>query len=146
MAHERKSDVSEPVDGDSDLKKGDPNSTRLMARIVDKIDSTLYAHGLEFKDDCDFDVFIEELAALIYRNYDDDTGGDGSYDPAAPPDSSSGTEESVSVDLDGAEEDEEEPEEQPRKPERKAGGKLGKILDEAAKQQQSKRKRDSDAA
>ena len=67
--------------------KGDPNSTRLLNRLMDKFDGVLFAHGFVFKEDMAWEEMGEEITALVYKYYDDETGGDSSYDPDKPPDS-----------------------------------------------------------
>lgn len=67
--------------------KGDPDSTRLLNRLMDKFDGVLFAHGFVFKEDMSWEEMGEEITALVYKYYDDETGGDSSYDPAKPPDS-----------------------------------------------------------
>lgn len=81
--------------------RGDPNSTRLLLRMLDKLDEILCLHGFEFREDRDWQNFGESLAALVHDNYNDLTGGDSDYDPNAPPDESSEVDssESVSVSL-----------------------------------------------
>ena len=75
-----------------DALKGDPNTNRLMARLLDKMDCVLFSHGLVFRAEEDWNDFIIELSALVFRFYDDETGGDGDYDPNNAPDSTSTTE------------------------------------------------------
>lgn len=75
-----------------DALKGDPDSSRLMARLVDKTDAVLFAHGLSFRAEEQWNDFIVELQALIFRFYDDETGGDVDYDPDNAPDSTSTSE------------------------------------------------------
>lgn len=89
------------------MSGGDPDPNRLMARVVDKVDSILFAHGLEFKDEKDWEDFIERLRSLFFEFYEDNTGGDSDYDPDAPPDST-GTEESESATLGDDEQEEQE--------------------------------------
>ncbi len=94
------------MDGD----KGDPDSNRLMARIVDKLDGVLFKHGFEFKQDADFSGFCSAVEGLIFHYYDDITGGDDSYDPNAPVDRSNSGSDVESETLDGpsCEQDEED--------------------------------------
>ena len=73
-------------------EKHDPDGTRMLARCLDKLDGVLVQHGFQFKDDCVWENFAEELQNLLYRHYDDLTGGDSSYDPNAP-ESDSGEED-----------------------------------------------------
>lgn len=89
------------AEGQQQQDKGDPNPNRLMARILDKVDGELYKHGLEFRhDDEAWDDYVEELAALIFRFYDDKTGGDSSY---APGDSRNNSESSLEYESDDEE-------------------------------------------
>ncbi len=78
--------------------KGDPNGTRLFARVLDKIDATLFDHGMEFCEDKSHEKFCELLAALLFEYYTDLTGGDESYDPNEPEESGD-SEESLSESL-----------------------------------------------
>lgn len=93
-----------------DALKGDPDSSRLMARLVDKMDAVLFAHGLSFRAEEQWNDFIVELQALIFRFYDDETGGDVDYDPDNAPDSTSTTETASEEeeDLDGDDDDNDE--------------------------------------
>lgn len=72
--------------------KGDPDSNRLMARLLDKLDLILTSHGLAFRDSEDWNDYILELQALIFKFYDDETGGNSDYDPNSAPDSTSTSE------------------------------------------------------
>lgn len=74
------SDIDESV-------KGDPDSARLLNRLMDKFDGVLFAHGFVFKENMAWEEMGEEITALVYKYYDDETGGDSSYDPDKPPDS-----------------------------------------------------------
>lgn len=87
-------------------KKGDPNGTRLLAKLCDRIDLFLVEQGFEFAGETDeqWQVYAGEVLQLVFRHYNDVTGGDSSYDPDDPEES--GSEESVSAEL-GSEEDEE---------------------------------------
>ena len=103
----------EHEDGSISDVKGDPDPNRLMALILDKVDKTLFVHGLQFKEGESYENFAEELAELFYRYYDDLTGGDSDYDPNAPASSESSglegdDEPSVSQSLGSASEDVEE--------------------------------------
>ncbi len=73
---------------------GDPNTTRLMNKIIDRIDGTLTQNGLEFNPDRSWTAFHESVRALIFNNYVDATGGDSEYDPDAPSDDEEEDEES----------------------------------------------------
>lgn len=109
---------------DENLPKGDPNPTRLLERLLDKIDLVLTQHGMGFREERDWADFGGEVQALCFKYYDDFTGGDSSYDPNA--DSVVGepeeeeddpeTSESESATLDG--DSEEEAEEVPPVPKR----------------------------
>lgn len=81
-------------------RKHDPDVNRLMAKIMDDIDARLFKHGLQFRGD-DLYPATEELRALIYKYYEDITGGDSSYDPNADKSTEidSDQEESVSRSL-----------------------------------------------
>lgn len=112
MAEQASSSLTEPEEEEV-LSKGDPDPTRLMARVLDKVDKTLFEHGLQFKEEESYENFAEELAALFYRYYDDLTGGDSDYDPKKPISSDSedmagDDEPSVSQSLGSASEDVEE--------------------------------------
>ena len=87
-------------------KKHDPDTNRLMAKIMDDIDARLFKHGLQFRGD-DLEPATEELRALIYKYYEDITGGDSSYDPNADKSTEidSDDEESVSRSLHDSDEE-----------------------------------------
>lgn len=72
--------------------KGDPDSNRLMARLLDKLDLILTSHGLAFREEEQWNDYILELQALIFKFYDDETGGNSDYDPNSAPDSTSTSE------------------------------------------------------
>jgi hypothetical protein len=91
----------------ADDAKGDPDSNRLFARVLDKLDAVLFAHGMQFREDKDHGDFCDQFSALLFNFYDDLTGGDDSYDPDAPPDSTE-SDNSDDVTLDSEEEEEEE--------------------------------------
>lgn len=91
-----------------DALKGDPDSSRLMARLVDKMDAVLFAHGLSFRAEEQWNDFIVELQALIFRFYDDETGGDVDYDPDNAPDSTSTTETASEEEEDLVDENEDD--------------------------------------
>jgi len=80
--------MAEEVREDSSSEpKGDPNPNRLMAKILDKVDGILFEHGLEFRhEEEDWENLTMELSALIFRFWDDKTGGDSSYNPDASSD------------------------------------------------------------
>ncbi len=84
--------MSEQEEVSHDETKHDPDGTRMLARCLDKLDGVLKRHGFQFKDDCVWENFAEELQNLLFRHYDDLTGGDSSYDPNAP-ESESGEED-----------------------------------------------------
>lgn len=90
--------------------KGDPNASRLMERVMAKLDGVLFAHGLEFKDDGKWEEAVTVMEKYIFHFYDDLTGGDEDYDPRKPADSPLSSE--AEVEVEGAasadEEDEEE--------------------------------------
>lgn len=83
---------------DSENAKGDPDSTRLLNRLMDKFDGVLFAHGFQFKDDMAWEEMGEEITAMVYKYYDDMTGGDSSYDPDKPPDSTGSEAEALEDD------------------------------------------------
>lgn len=91
--------------------KGDPDSNRLMLAVVDKFDGVLFKNGLEFRDDMNWEDMITELEALIFKYYDDLTGGDEDFDPAKPnpTDSETVTEETLTEESLGEEDSEEPP-------------------------------------
>jgi hypothetical protein len=87
--------------------KHDPDTNRLMAKIMDDIDARLFKHGLQFRGD-DLEPATEELRALIFKYYEDITGGDSSYDPNADKSTEKGdSEESVSQSLHESDEEDE---------------------------------------
>ena len=61
---------------------GDPNPNRLMAHIVDHIDVYLLRHGFAFRENASWEAYITGMEALLYRYYEDETGGDDSYEPS----------------------------------------------------------------
>jgi len=61
--------------------KHDPDPNRIMAKIMDDIDARLFKHGFQFKEEALLEDAVEELRAMIFKYYDDMTGGDSSYDP-----------------------------------------------------------------
>lgn len=69
------------------MNRGDPDSNRLMARLIDKMDAILGAHGFAFRSETRFEEFSMQLAALVFQFYDDLDGGDSSYHPSDAPDS-----------------------------------------------------------
>jgi hypothetical protein len=72
-------------DSDSEvLPLGDPNPTRLLETVADKLDAVLVANGFQFSEDKDWAVACEELQDFIFKFYDDLTGGDSDYDPKKP--------------------------------------------------------------
>jgi hypothetical protein len=94
---------------DEDVK-GDPNPTRLMERVMDKLDGVLFAHGFEFADETKWSEAVQVMERYIFHFYTDLTGGDEDYDPKRPADldsSNSGGE----AEVEGDEEEEEECEE-----------------------------------
>ncbi len=92
--------------------KGDPNASRLMERVMAKLDGVLFAHGLEFKDDAMWAEAVIVMEKYIFHFYDDLTGGDEDYDPRKPADSPIESEAEVEVEgAASADEDEEEEEE-----------------------------------
>jgi hypothetical protein len=87
--------------------KGDPNPTRLMQRLMDKLDGVLVAHGFEFDDENkDWGDATSVMERFVFHFYTDLTGGDEDYDPNHPPDVDS-DEEEVQVEGDDEEEEEE---------------------------------------
>lgn len=68
-------------------RKQDPDGTRLLCKVLDKIDLTLTLNGMGFKAEKSWEDFGAQILALLYEHYDDVTGGDSSY---APGDSNSG--------------------------------------------------------
>lgn len=68
------------VEGEEE--KHDPNSTRLLERVANKLDQVLSAHGMSFRgDDEQFQDMCEELRDLVYQYYTDEDGGDDDYEP-----------------------------------------------------------------
>lgn len=88
------------------MSGGDPDSNRLMARILDKLDVILISHGFSFREECCEEALAEAMERLIFRFYEDETGGDSDYDPDAPPDSTP-EEESCSMSLDECDDEDE---------------------------------------
>lgn len=67
------------------VSHGDPNSTRLLDQLMDKIDKVLFAHGFEFRDDeRDWAEAAGHIEKWVFDYYDDLTGGDSDYDPKKP--------------------------------------------------------------
>ena len=64
-----------------ELVKGDPNPTRLLEAVMDKLDKVLVHHGFEFRDDRVWEDACAAVEKFIFRYYDDLTGGDEDYDP-----------------------------------------------------------------
>lgn len=87
-------------------KKGDPNGTRLLAKLCDRIDLFLVEQGFEFAGETDehWQAYAAKVQQLVFEHYNDVTGGDSSYDPNEPDES--GSEESVSAELVESEEEE----------------------------------------
>lgn len=72
----------ESSESESSETKGDPNPNRLMEKCLDKLDGVLFTHGLEFRHDEEkWEDLVDELSALIFKYWDDKTGGDSSYEP-----------------------------------------------------------------
>jgi len=94
----------------TEMSGGDPDSNRLLAKVIGKMDGVLVNHGLEFNDDANFADFTDRLAALIFEFYDDLTGGASDYEPSDPTSGavSDGTEPSDSVSLNSEDDDCEE--------------------------------------
>ncbi len=90
--------------------KGDPNPSRLMERVMAKLDGVLFAHGLEFKDDAMWAEAVIVMEKYIFHFYDDLTGGDEDYDPRKPADSDSGLEGEAEVEGAASADEEEEAE------------------------------------
>ena len=103
----------------SDENGGDPNSTRLLEQVMDKVDKILFAHGLEFEDEERWAEAAGELEQWIFQFYDDLTGGDEDYDPKKPAyiDSSS---EAICVDECSSDEEELDEEEESSSSEEKS--------------------------
>ena len=66
---------------DGEVRKGDPNPARLLAKIMDNIDVLLVKHGFEFKEDKSWEDFGGVLLGIFFDYYEDHTGGDSSYIP-----------------------------------------------------------------
>ncbi len=65
----------------------DPDPNRLAARMADKLIAVATAQGFMFKEDMLEEEFAVEIAALVYKYFDDETGGDSEYNPDEAPDS-----------------------------------------------------------
>ena len=65
----------------------DPDPNRLAARMADKLIAVATAQGFIFKEDMLEEEFAVEIAALVYKYFDDETGGDSEYNPDEAPDS-----------------------------------------------------------
>lgn len=63
---------------------GDPNPTRLLEQICDKLDAILVANGFQFSEERDWASSCAVIEKWIFENYDDLTGGDSDYDPKKP--------------------------------------------------------------
>lgn len=81
---------------------GDPNSARLLAKVLDRIDLILVEHGMLFKEDKDWEEFGGAVVALLYHYYEDETGGASDYEPG---DSDEMTETSLTQSSETLEED-----------------------------------------
>ena len=79
------------------------DATKLLAKVLDKMDRVLFEHDLEFRDDTKWEDFAEEVRELVHRYYDDFGGDkdDPDFDPNAP--GSSSASDSDSISLDGTE-------------------------------------------
>jgi hypothetical protein len=104
--------MSEEEEGE--VRKGDPNPARLLAKIMDYIDVTLVKHGFEFREDKDWETFGGSLLGLFFEHYEDHTGGDSSYVPGETT-SGSDSGESVSESLGESDTHSESAEESPKK-------------------------------
>lgn len=85
---------------------GDTDSTRLLERIMDKLDLILVRQGFQFREDRDWQVASAAIEKWIFEHYDDLTGGDEDYDPKKPLLSDSS--EAICDDLCSDDEDEDE--------------------------------------
>lgn len=75
----------------------------MLNRIMDRVDKELFKAGLVFREDKEWTTAAAEIAAWVYRYYDDEDQ-DNSYDPEAEDsDGEALTEESASVTLDESE-------------------------------------------
>jgi len=67
------------------VSHGDPDSTRLLDQLMDKIDKVLFSHGFEFREDeRDWSEAASHIEKWVFDFYDDLTGGDSDYDPKKP--------------------------------------------------------------
>ena len=62
----------------------DPDATRLLERIVDKLDAILVKQGFEFREDKAWEDSCAVIEKWIFTYYDDLAGGDSDYDPKKP--------------------------------------------------------------
>lgn len=71
----------------------DPNSNRLLEKVMDKLDGALFRQGFEFREDRDWFNAVAQIEKWIFKYYDDLTGGDSDYDPNKKSSASSDPEE-----------------------------------------------------
>jgi len=69
-------------------------ATKLLAKVIDKVDRVLFEHDLQFRDDADWEQFADKVRELVHEYYDDCVGdaADADYDPDAADSSSSESE------------------------------------------------------
>lgn len=68
-------------EGEERENKHENNPTRLLAKVLDKVDLVLTLHGMGFREEKSWEDFGEAIRALLFEYYDDYTGGDSSYEP-----------------------------------------------------------------
>lgn len=76
------------------------NAAKLLNRIMDKTDKILFMNGLIFREDKDWEEAASEMAAWVYRYYEDEGSEDNSYQPGDSAESELLTEESETRTLD----------------------------------------------
>lgn len=107
-------------EGEVPDNKHENNPTRLLAKVLDKVDLVLNLHGMGFREEKSWENFGEALRALLFEYYDDYTGGDSSYEPGDSGDqmdeSDIDDEESATVTLDESDSADEEPEVRIKRP------------------------------
>ncbi len=73
------------------------DASKLLAKVIDKVDRVLFEHDLEFRNSADWEEFADKVRALVHEYYDDcaDNAADPDFDPDAPDESSSSESESL---------------------------------------------------
>jgi hypothetical protein len=77
------------------MSASDADAAKLLGKVIDKMDSVLFEHDLQFREEADWEAFAEKLRALVFEYYDDlaSEKDDADFDPDA--DSSTTASESL---------------------------------------------------